>query len=103
MKWGLDFIRPINLPSSLGHKWILIATNYFTKLIEVVVLKEANESLVLIFYEDIIARFGIPKSIISDNDLAFVGMRVTKWALKNNIFFSTSSNYYTQGNQKVVY
>ena len=29
-KWGLDFIGPINLPSSTGHTYILIATNYCT-------------------------------------------------------------------------
>ena len=33
-QWGLDFIGEIN-PNSLGqHKWILIATDYFTKWIE---------------------------------------------------------------------
>jgi hypothetical protein len=30
-KWGLDFIGPINPPSSVGKVFILTATNYFTK------------------------------------------------------------------------
>ena len=30
-QWGLDFIGPINPPSSSGHKWILTATDYFTR------------------------------------------------------------------------
>jgi hypothetical protein len=38
-KWGLDFIGPINPLSSAGHIFILIATYYFTKWIEVVPLK----------------------------------------------------------------
>lgn len=50
MKWGLDFIGVINPPSILEHKWILTTTDYFTKLIEGVALKEANESVVLKFY-----------------------------------------------------
>ena len=31
MKWGLDFIGLINPPSSVGHKWVLTATDCFTK------------------------------------------------------------------------
>jgi hypothetical protein len=35
-QWGLDFIGKINPTYSGHHKWILIATDYFTKWIEVV-------------------------------------------------------------------
>lgn len=30
-QWGLDFIGEIHPPSSGQHRWILLATNYFTK------------------------------------------------------------------------
>ena len=30
-QWGLDFIGEINHVSSRKHRWILIATDYFTK------------------------------------------------------------------------
>ena len=40
-KWGLDFIGPINPPSSIGKIFILITTDYFTKWIEVVPLRHA--------------------------------------------------------------
>lgn len=33
-QWGLDFIREINPSSSGQHRWILTATDYFTKWIE---------------------------------------------------------------------
>ena len=29
--WGLSFIRQISLPSSKGHPFVLVATDYFTK------------------------------------------------------------------------
>jgi len=32
--WGLDFIGEIHPQSSAQHKWILTATDYFTKWIE---------------------------------------------------------------------
>lgn len=98
MRWGIDFIGPINPPSSTSHKWVLTATDYFTRWIEAIALKEANEFSVLSFYEDIVTRFGVPDSIISDNALAFVGLRVTYWAVKHGIHLNTSSNYYPQGN-----
>lgn len=44
MKWGIDFIGFINPPSNLVHKWVLIATDYFTKWTKAIGLKEANES-----------------------------------------------------------
>lgn len=97
-KWGLYFIGPINPPSSAGHKWILIATNYFTKWIEVVALKEANKNSILNFYQNLVSRFGTPNSIISNNYLAFISLKIFVWSVKNNIFLNTSSNYYLHGN-----
>jgi hypothetical protein len=34
--WGLDFIGEIHPGSSKGHRFILVATDYFTKWIEAV-------------------------------------------------------------------
>ena len=91
-KWGIDFRGPINLPSSVGHKWIITATDYFMRWTEATTLKDANETTVLSFYDDIANRFGVPDSIISDNALAFTGTKVTNWAFNHGIYLSTSSN-----------
>ncbi|XP_059658641.1 uncharacterized protein LOC132304963 [Cornus florida] len=32
--WGLDLIGKINPPSSEGHHWVIVATDYFTKWVE---------------------------------------------------------------------
>ncbi|XP_057852363.1 uncharacterized protein LOC131062675 [Cryptomeria japonica] len=98
MKWGIDFIGTINPPSSVGHRWVITATDYFTRWTEAVALKESNESASLNFYDDLVTRFGVPESIISDNALVFVGLRVSDSAVKNGIYLNTSSNYYLQGN-----
>lgn len=42
--------------------------------------------------------FGTPESIISDNTLAFIGLRVLDWLVKHNIYLNSLSNYYPQGN-----
>lgn len=98
MKWSLDFNGLINPPSSVGHKWILVATDYFTKWTKVVALNEANEIVVYNFYEDLIIRFGVPESIILNNALAFVETQITNWVARNGVYLNTSSNYYPQGN-----
>ncbi|KAH9302019.1 hypothetical protein KI387_013602, partial [Taxus chinensis] len=74
--WGLEFIIVIKLNLSQRHKWILIATDYFTKWNEVVTLKEEINSSILDFYEGIITRFGVLTTIILDNTLAFLGTKI---------------------------
>ncbi|KAH9320553.1 hypothetical protein KI387_015192, partial [Taxus chinensis] len=96
MQWGLEFIGVINPNSSQGHKLIMTATDYITKWTEAVAFKEANESSILDFYEGIVTRFGLPATIISDNALAFIGSKITGWAVKNGNYLSTSSHYYPQ-------
>lgn len=48
-QWGLDFIGEINPPSSGQHRWILIGTDYFTKCVEVVPTKRANDLVLIKF------------------------------------------------------
>jgi hypothetical protein len=38
--WGIDLIGQINPPSSKGHKFVLLATDYFTKWVEAIPLKK---------------------------------------------------------------
>jgi hypothetical protein len=42
-KWGLEFIGPINPPSSTWQVFILTATDYFMKWTEVVPLKHSQD------------------------------------------------------------
>jgi len=47
--WGIDLIGQIFPTSSKGHKFILLATDYFTKWVEVVPLKEASSTNMIDF------------------------------------------------------
>ncbi|XP_059073532.1 uncharacterized protein LOC131874260 [Cryptomeria japonica] len=73
MKWGLDFIGFINPPSSASHKWVLLATDYFTKWTKAMALKEANE--------------------ITGQEYMI--------GIIDCVYLNTSSNYYPEGNGKV--
>eukprot|EP00253_Pinus_taeda_P031100 PITA_31100 len=43
-QWGLDFIGEIHPASSGQHRWILTATDYFTKWIEVIPTRQATDA-----------------------------------------------------------
>jgi hypothetical protein len=59
--WALDFVGQIYLASSKDHRFVLVGTNYFTKWMEVVPLKNMTHREVINFIsEHIIHRFGIP-------------------------------------------
>lgn len=65
--WAMDVIGMIYPPSSRGHRYILVATDYFTKWVEAVPLKDVDQVGVIKFLnEHILHRFGIPESIVSD-------------------------------------
>ena len=66
--WALDFMGVINPPSSEGHKFILVAIEYYTKWFEAIPLKIAIQKHVINFIKEyIICRFGIPQRLIMDN------------------------------------
>ncbi|XP_070035316.1 uncharacterized protein [Nicotiana tomentosiformis] len=66
--WGMDVIGPIEPAASNGHRFILVAIDYFTKWVEAVTFKSVTKKAVVVFvHSNIICRFGIPKVIITDN------------------------------------
>jgi len=96
---GLDFISEIHPPSSAGHKWILIATNYFTKWIESIPSRKATDSIIISFLENIIlSRFGCPQKLIADNEIAFKSKKMIEFCKKYHINLSHSTSYYPQSN-----
>lgn len=97
--WGLDFIGEIHPPSSTQHKWILNATNYFTKWIEAIHSKAATDSIIIKYLEtNILSRFGCPRKLITDNAIAFNSKKMVEFFHKYHISLGHSKNYYPQGN-----
>ena len=76
-----------------------MATEYFTKWEEAVPLCKATGGAVANFIkENIIARFGVPHRIISDNGTPFVNKEVRKMLEFYHVKHHRSSSYYPQGN-----
>jgi hypothetical protein len=98
-QWGLDFIGEIHPQSSSQHKWILTATNYFTKWIEAVPTTQATNVVIIQFLEDnILSRFICPIKIITDNATTFKSKKIDKVCSDYNITLGHSTSYYPQGN-----
>ena len=97
--WGLDFIGQINHPSSKGHRFVLVATDYFTKWTEAVPLKNMTHTEEIEFItEHIIYRFGIPQTLTTDQGSSFISKEVRKFAESYKIKILNSSPYYAQAN-----
>jgi len=95
----MDTIGQINPPTSKGHKWILAATDYFTKWVEVVPMKNVTARDVVNFVkEHIVYRFGIPQTITTDQGEVFTAEEFKKFAKEMGISLIQSSPYYAQAN-----
>ena len=95
----LDIIGPY--PWATGNKrFVLVATDYFTKWVEVEALANIRDIEVKRFvWKNIVARFGVPEALISDNELQFDNKAFRKYCSSNlGIINRYSSLAYPQNN-----
>jgi len=66
--WGMDMIGPIEPKASNGHRFILVAIDYFTKWVEAASYISVTKNVVTRFIKkDLICRYGLPNKIITNN------------------------------------
>jgi hypothetical protein len=95
--WGLDFIGEIHLGSSKGHRFILVATDCFTKWTEVVPLRNMTHQEVINFVQEhIIYWFGVPQTLTTDQGPSFMSHQFREFAESMKIKLLNSSPYYAQ-------
>jgi hypothetical protein len=97
-QWGLDIVGPMP-KAPAGKKFLVVATDYFTKWIEAEALvKITQEDMRKFVWKSIITRFGIPRALISDNGSQFIGGKFTTMCDEYGIEFFNSTPVYPQGN-----
>jgi len=97
---GFDWFN--SPPSSKGHKFILVAVDYFTKWVEAIPLKAVDQNDVINFIEEyIVFRFGIPETITTDQGKMFTGQKISQYAQNLGIKMINLTPYYTQANGQV--
>ncbi|XP_034218972.1 protein NYNRIN-like [Prunus dulcis] len=95
--WATDVIGQIPPELSKGHKYILVAIDFFKKWVEAVPLKKVTQVEVLEFIEKIIIhRFGLPESIMTDRGTAFMGKAVQATARNWGVRMVQSTPYNPQ-------
>ncbi|XP_058223147.1 uncharacterized protein LOC131332856 [Rhododendron vialii] len=74
-QWGMDIVG--KLPVAMGgFKFLLTATDYFSKWVKTEPLVTIEETDVIRFvWQNIISRFGVPFTIITDNKRHFIGQK----------------------------
>jgi transposase InsO family protein len=72
--WGLDLVGPLQkAPGGFSH--LLVAIDKFSKWIEVRPLTSIRSEQAVAFFTNIIHRFGVPNSIITDKGTQFTGKK----------------------------
>ena len=98
---GLDIVGPF--PKAIGNKiYLLVGTDYFTKWVEIEPLANIRDmDAKRFFWKNIVARFGIPCTFISDNGLQFDSNTFRRYCCDLGITKIYSTPAYPQGNGQV--
>src|SRR5574338_961316 len=83
--WGIDIIGSLPI-SRGGAKYAIVAVDYFTKWAEAEPLATITSKKVINFaVRNIICRFGLPRTIITDNGTQFESREFKEFCLKYGI------------------
>jgi hypothetical protein len=70
-KWGIDYTT-CNPLSARGHHYIIVTVDYFTMWVKAMpMFKDDGETTTLFLFNQIIARFYIPREIVTDHGSHF--------------------------------
>nr|XP_048331594.1 uncharacterized protein LOC125422926 [Ziziphus jujuba var. spinosa] len=95
----MDLGGKVYPPSSKHHLFIIVSTNYFTKLVEARAMKTVNQvDMIKFIKEDIIHRFGIPKTITADHGTVFTDEAVETFTKEYRIKLTHSTPYFSHAN-----
>jgi len=72
--WGLDLVRPLKRELE-GYTHLLVVMDKFMKWIEARLISMIKFEQAVQFFLDIPYRFGVPNSIITDNNTQFTGKK----------------------------
>jgi hypothetical protein len=93
--WGIDFIGPF--PNSEGCKYILVAIDYVSNLIEALPCRAAEAMhLKRIFHDIIFPRYEVPRIVISDGGSHFIGRTFQKALMEVGVDHQIATPYHPQ-------
>jgi hypothetical protein len=100
-KWGI-YYTTCNPPLARGKRYIIVAVEYFMKWVEAMpTFKDDGEIETLFLFNQIIARFGILREIVTDHGSHFQNKMISKLTSNLGLRQEHSSPYYPQANGQV--
>ena len=98
--WGLDLVGPLQrAPGGFTH--LLVAIDKFSKWIEARPIDKIKSEHAVLFFTDIVFRFGVPNSIITDNGTQFTGKKFLAFCDNYHIRVDWSAVAHPQTNGQV--
>ncbi|GKB97571.1 reverse transcriptase domain-containing protein [Tanacetum coccineum] len=96
--WGIDVMGPF--PQFRGNKYILVDVDYVSKYVEAQALPTNDARVVVKFLRSLFARFGVPKSLISDRGTHFCNSQLEKALQRYGVTHKLSTENHPQSNRQ---
>jgi transposase InsO family protein len=94
--WGLDIVGPLRkAPGGFTH--LLVAIDKFSKWVEVRPITNLRVEQAVTFFTDIVHRFGVPNSIITDNRSQFTVRKFLEFCDKFHIRWAAVAHPQSNG------
>lgn len=100
VKWGIDFVRPINPPTHrIRAQYIIVATDYLTKWVEAKSTpKNDARTIARFLYEYVFTCYGLPIEIVSDRGTHFLNEVIHYLLDEFMVIHKKSTPYHPQAN-----
>jgi hypothetical protein len=102
-KWAIDFVGPINPPTTrTGERYIITMTLYLKRWAEATPVKDCNaETTAHFLFEQVITRFGCPRVLMSDQGVHFINSTIHEMLEEFEFHHQRSTPYHPQANGTV--
>jgi transposase InsO family protein len=98
--WGLDIVGPLQKAPG-GYTHLLVRVDKFFKWVEVCPITNLRAEQAVTFFTDIVYRFGVPNSIITNNGSQFTGRKFLEFCDKFHIRVDWAAVAHPQTNGQV--
>jgi ribonuclease HI len=98
--WGLDIVGPLRKAPG-GYTHLLVVIDKFSKWVEVRPITNLRAEQAVTFFTDIVYRFGVPNSIITDNGSQCTGRKFLEFCDKFHIHVDWAAVAHPQTNGQV--
>ena len=98
--WELDLVGPLKRAPG-GYTHLLVTVDKFTKWIEARPIFTIKSKQAVLFFLDIVHRFGVPNSIITDNGTQFTRKKFLLFCDEYHILIDWATVAHPHTNRKV--